>query len=188
MKKIIIPVLAIIGILVAIFIYKNQKPVVPIVTNDFSHVPTDNELMNNMKVAGLDTLYSEGTALHTHQHLDIIINGQNMPIPANVGVGSYFISPLHIHDNTSVLHVESPVVKTFTLGQFFEEWGVKLDNNCIGNYCTDTNNKFVIAVNGTPVDEPQNYVLNQHDEIELWYGPKNDTPSFIKTFDFAPGL
>src|SRR5205823_14298698 len=45
-------------------------------------------------------------------------------IPANMGISSApkFISPLHTHDATGVVHVESPTIETFTLGQFFDVW------------------------------------------------------------------
>lgn len=174
-------ILLLVGVLVWLIFTKNQ-PVT------LFGAPSETELLNNMSAAGLTPLQVEGTLLHTHQHLDIIVNGNNVVVPAEIGVGSNFISPLHTHDSTGVIHVESPVVKDFTLGQFFKEWGVTLNNNCLDNYCTNASSSLIVAVNGKPIVNPQDYILQQHDEIEVWYGKKTENPSFIKSYNFAPGL
>lgn len=162
------------------------------VQNNFNHVPTDSELLNNLHKAGLDALTAEGTVMHIHVHLDMVINGENITIPAGVGINesvtNSFISPIHTHDTSGVLHVESPVKKDYTLGEFFTEWGITLNDNCVGTYCADSGHKFIAAVNGKQVSNIQNYVLNAHDEIEIWYGPKNENPKLISSYNFASGL
>src|SRR6266516_4942863 len=75
--------------------------------------------------AGLPMLGEEGTALHIHAHLDVIVNGNPVQAPADIGVDDarQKISPLHSHDTTGVIHIESPnKTDAFTLGQFFTEW------------------------------------------------------------------
>lgn len=157
------------------------------VNNDFSHVPGDQELLNNLKVAQLDALNSEGTVMHIHQHLDLIVNNQTVAIPSEIGVGTNFISPIHTHDATGILHVESPVQKDFTLNQFFQEWGIDFSNNCIGKNCADNSRKLVVAVNGNPVSDVSHMVLSPHEEIEIWYGDKNTNPDLIKSYNFPQG-
>src|SRR6185369_5291791 len=85
-------------------------------------------LRRRLTAIGLPALDAEGTALHIHQHLDIYVNGRRVPLPAGIGIDELdgFISPLHTHDTSGVIHVESPKVETFTLGQFFAVWGVRL--------------------------------------------------------------
>lgn len=141
-----------------------------------------------MQIAGLDPLSAEGTVLHIHEHVDIKINGKQYLIPGQVGIGSTFISPLHTHDSTGVIHVESPVKKDFYLSQFFDEWGVTLTNSCIANYCADQNNKLIYSVNGRPVPDIRKYVLNAHDEIFIWYGPKDQNPNVVASYNFPYGL
>jgi len=181
-----------VGIGILLLKYGNATSVAPtaapLITNNFSDVPKDAQLLANLKAATLDALSSEGAALHIHQHLDIVINNQTITIPAEIGIGSNFISPLHVHDTTGVLHVESPVIKDFTLGQFFTEWGVTLSDTCIGSYCVDQNHKLIVAVNGNPIQRPQNLVLKAHDEIEIWYGDVKINPNLIKSYAFASGL
>ena len=45
------------------------------------------------------------------------------------------ISPLHTHDTSGILHTESATVTPNRLGQFFIEWGVRLDRSCVGGFC-----------------------------------------------------
>ena len=77
----------------------------------------------------------EGTTLHVHPYLQVIISGQSVSIPAGVGIsnpvfnspgiasrGSCF-EPLHTHDASGIIHVEaSDVNSQYTLGDFFTIW------------------------------------------------------------------
>ncbi|OYV84233.1 MAG: hypothetical protein B7X04_00065 [Parcubacteria group bacterium 21-54-25] len=81
--------------------------------------------MQNLRVrltdVGLPALSSEGSVLHIHQHLDLSINGAPVTVPADIGdAEAYgFIAPVHTHDTSGIIHVESNTVRDFTLGQFF---------------------------------------------------------------------
>ncbi len=181
-KAIIIIVVLVIIIGAGIFLAKQDSK--PAVNKDFAFVPNETQLTNNLQKAGLEALTEEGTVLHIHQHIDITINGESKTIPADIGIASSFISPLHTHDTTGILHVESPVKKDFQLGQFFDEWGVNFSDSCIGNNCVDDTHKLVVAVNGTPITNVHDYVLKSHDEIEIWYGAKDQNPKFKKSYSF----
>jgi hypothetical protein len=194
MKKtiiIIVIALAVIGGGVLLMMHSNNNaPANPNATGgvNFNAIPGDAELLNNLRQAGLDALNTEGAVLHIHQHLDLIINGQNIAVPADIGIGSNFISPIHTHDTAGILHVESPIQKEFKLAQFFTEWGITFSDTCIGSNCADSGHKLVVAVNGIPAPSVADIVLHSHDEIEIWYGNKNDTPNLIKNFAFPAGL
>jgi hypothetical protein len=195
MKKIIIIsviILVVLGFSVLLFVYGNKPPGQPTVendtvSNDFTHVPSGSQLASNLQKAGLEALSAEGTVMHIHQHLDIIVNETPVTVPADIGVASGFISPIHTHDSSGILHVESPVKKDFTLGQFFTEWNVNFDDNHIGRYGSDDTHKLIVAVNGTPITDVAKYILKGHDEIEAWYGDKTANPSLIKSYNFPQG-
>jgi hypothetical protein len=143
-----------------------------------------------VRAAGLPMLGAEGTTLHIHAHLDVIVNGRPVAVPAEVGIdgAAEQISPLHTHDTTGVIHVESPVQATFTLGQFFTEWQVSLASDHIGSLTADATHQLRAYVNGKAVDgDPAAIVLHAHDEIALVYGTagQGDVPS---SYAFAPGL
>src|SRR4051812_3384870 len=61
----------------------------------------------------------EGSAFHIHAKLDIFINGQNYTLPASIGITDDCLYWMHTHDESGIIHIESPIQKTFTLGQFF---------------------------------------------------------------------
>jgi hypothetical protein len=60
---------------------------------------------------------------------------QATPTAASRSATDPCISPLHNHDYTGVLHTESTESRLNTLGEFFTEWGVRLDAGCVGGYC-----------------------------------------------------
>jgi hypothetical protein len=140
----------------------------------------------------LPALLQEGTALHIHQHLDIYVDGRHVTVPAGIGIdaASGFISPLHTHDTTGVMHVESPDVRTFTLGQFFAVWGVRLTGRCLGGYCASGASQVRVFVDGRRVTgDPRQLALAEHQEIVVTYGTPAQLPRPLPlTYDFPAGL
>jgi len=78
------------------------------------------------RLAALDlpALSDTAGALHHHIELYIYVDGNPVVVPANIGLSNQAASPLHTHDDTGLVHVESadpnfqPV-----LGQFMDVWG-----------------------------------------------------------------
>jgi hypothetical protein len=144
-------------------------------------------LAARLRAHNLPLLSAEGTVLHIHQHLDIYVDGKHVRVPAEIGIGGNFISPVHTHDTTGAIHVESPVVKTFTLGQFFDAWGVRLGPSCIGSYCDKGAAQLRVYVNGHRFNgDPRSIALTEHEEIAVTYGTQAQLPKPVpSTFDFA---
>ncbi len=126
-------------------------------------------LRARLDAIGLPALAREGTTLHIHQHLDVFVNGKPVIVPAGIGTGDGFISPLHTHDASGVIHVESPTVRSFSLAEFFAVWGVRLTKTCVADECGD--GKLLLFVNGKPAADPNRVVLTQHQEIAVAFGP-----------------
>jgi hypothetical protein len=150
--------------------------------------PWDNSsavLSDRLTLLGLDALGAEGEVIHIHQHVDVYINGKKETVPALIGIDNagQFLTQVHTHDTTGIVHVESPTHRTFFLGEFFGEWGVKLTANCLGTYC----GKLHWWVNGAKmVGNPAQLVLKAHQEIVLAVGtPPLKIPSSYK---FPAGL
>ncbi len=76
--------------------------------------------------AGLSADSEKMLDYHIHTQLDVFYEGRPVEVPADVGIGPGFISPLHTHDTTGKLHVEAAKAMRITLGQFFTQWGVPL--------------------------------------------------------------
>ena len=148
-------------------------------------------LKARLTAINLPALAEEGTVLHIHQHLDIFVHGQSVAVPSGIGINETagFISPIHVHDTTGIIHVESPTVLKFTFGEFFDIWGVKLTDTCMGGYCTDATNQLTFYVNGTKyVGDPRALELTAHEEIVAVYGTASETPATLPTsFTFPAG-
>ncbi len=148
-------------------------------TGNYPWLPEINNLKTRLQKIGLPALSQEGTALHTHQHLDIFINGQQIAIPANTGIDDAkgFISPIHTHEETGIIHVESPVAQKFYLGQFFDIWGLRLTSECVGGYCNNNDQVLKVFVNGTLfAGDPRLIELQAHQEIAVTYGTIKQLP------------
>src|SRR5919197_3292222 len=128
-------------------------------------------------------LSQEALAFHIHQHLDLFVNGQPVGVPSQIGISGGFAF-LHTHDATGVIHVESPVVKNYSLGEFFDVWGVLFTKDCIGAYCANGNAKLWVFVNDKPyTGDPRNLVLRNFQEIVVAYGTRAQLPKPIpKTY------
>jgi hypothetical protein len=123
----------------------------------------------------------EGSVEHIHAKLYIFINGQNYTVPALIGITNNCFYWLHTHDTTGIIHVESPIKRTFNLGEFFDIWKQKLSNNQILNHTASSSNPLNVYVNGKKVPIGTNYrdmVLHAHDVIAIMYGkPPSTIPS-----------
>ena len=140
--------------------------------------------------AGLPMLRTEGTVEHIHAHLDILDDGRPVTVPADIGIdeAQRRISPVHTHDTTGIIHVESPVRATFTLGQFFTEWRVALSAHGIGGLRAGGGSTVRAYVDGhLRSGDPAAIVLHDHDEIALAYGPANRPPKVPRTYQWPAG-
>jgi len=150
------------------------------------------DLAERLRAIGLPALREEGQALHTHQHLDVVVDGKAVLVPASIGIDwlNRFISPVHTHDETGIIHIESPTIQTFTLGQFFDIWGVKLDATCVGGYCTGRDKLLRVYANGAMVDgDPRTLPLTQHLVVAVMYGTREQVAKPPRaSFEFPRGL
>lgn len=131
--------------------------------------PTDG-VPARVEAAGLD-LGPMGTAAHYHPRLEIVIDGQQVPVPANIGVdpATGAMSALHTHETDGTIHIEADSVgEVFTLGQLFAQWGVKLTSTQIGGVMAKDGEKVSLTSNGSPVPgDPSDLPLGPDQEIVL---------------------
>lgn len=149
-------------------------------------------LAARLAALGLPALGFEGTALHIHEHLDVFVDGRRVTVPAGVGIdpAGTFISPLHTHDTSGVIHVESPTVRPFTLGEFFGVWGVPLSARRLGGYVAGHGRALRAYVNGRRVEgDPGRIVLEPHQELVLAFGtPRQLSRPVPASYAFPSGL
>lgn len=106
---------------------------------------------------------------HIHPTLEIIVNGENIPIPPNVGVQATCMTALHTHSPDGLIHVESPEKRDFTLADFFAVWNKPFSKDQILNYRADENHKITVKVNDQIVETFEQTVLKDKDRIVITY-------------------
>src|SRR6266704_1299052 len=115
--------------------------------------------------------------MHFHPHLNLMIDGKPATVPSQIGIdpslwkdhsldqygmqamanGMSGMAPLHTHDATGIIHVESSIIRNYTLGEFLNVWGG-----------LDTTGKTVKAsVDGKPVSDYRGIVLRDGQQINL---------------------
>jgi hypothetical protein len=175
------------------------KPAPPVRTGPAPWPAPSDPLALTLK-AGLKPEKHEFFAFHVHAHLDILVNGHAVSVPAGIGIDITdpgvqqgratdgtpvyggieecdhpCISPLHTHDETGILHTESARAHPNTLGQFFTEWNVRLTRACVGGYCK----RVAFYVDGTRYrGDPGAITLTDLEEIAIVIGsPPASIPS-----------
>lgn len=152
--------------------------------------PAPTDAAPHVKQAGLQ-LGAMGTAEHYHVHLDVLVNGQPVEVPVNIGVdaGSGAMSYVHTHDLGGVVHIEAGRSgQPFTLGQLFTQWNVRLTASQVGGLEVGSGNTLTAYVNGTKVPgNPARLQLAAHQQITLVYGPADQSVQVPNSYEFAPG-
>jgi hypothetical protein len=149
------------------------------------------------KVDGIGCDTSEQTLFHIHAHLTIFVNGAARQVPAGIGIpgaqgqntstGTFIGSGtcfywLHTHAADGVIHIESPVQRTYTLGEFFNEWGQPLSATKVG----PATGKVTAIYNGhVYLGNPADIPLTKHAQIQLEVGSPLVAPEKIT---FPSGL
>jgi hypothetical protein len=133
-------------------------------------------------VDGISCQTSEQTLFHIHAHLTIFVNGSPRQVPAAIGIpgaqaqstpqGPFIASGtcfywLHTHAADGIIHIESPVHRTYTLGDFFDEWGQPLGPHQVG----PAKGPVIAIYNGQRYEgNLRDIPLNAHAQIQLEVG------------------
>ena len=148
-------------------------------------------LKARLAAIGLKPLSAEGTVVHIHQHLDVFVNGARVTVPPLIGISTAqgFISDLHTHDATGIIHVESATASSYSLGQVFAVWGVPLSASQIGSLKAGGGKQLKAWVNGKPFPhDPARIVLDAHQEIVIAYGTPAQMPKTVpSSYAFPAG-
>lgn len=141
--------------------------------------------------AGLPMLGQEHLNVHYHAHVDLVVRGQAVTVPAFIGIdrAQSKIAPLHTHTPDGIVHVESATDVPFTLGQFFTEWGHPISASAIGTVTAVSSEQLRVYRNGEQVSgDPAALKFEPHDEIYVWLGPSSEKPTVPSSYPFANGL
>ncbi|HZD83723.1 MAG TPA: hypothetical protein VE076_12685 [Nitrososphaeraceae archaeon] len=108
--------------------------------------------------------------MHLHSVLNVGVNGESITVPKNIGIdsslhkdhsldqyGTNGVSPLHTHDYSGTIHVESTANRNYTLGEFLNVWGIDLEGKTVK-----------ATVDGTIVSDYTNHILQDGQNLNLY--------------------
>ncbi len=113
--------------------------------------------------------------IHWHPQLTIKMNGKEITIDDNIGLGPRRHSPTHTHnEGDGTIHLEnmnpSAQPETMTLGYFFNQWRKPFNQTCLLDKCTDIDGGEIrMYVNGEENFEFENYIFKGEDKILIEY-------------------
>jgi hypothetical protein len=154
--------------------------------------PELQHLRDRLQTLGLPAQASMAETIHFHAHLDLYVNGQAVEVPQNIGINEAegFLTSVHTHDRTGIIHIESPTEGTFTLGEFFDVWGVRFTASCVGGSCNSGDKALKVFMNGVQVtQDPRAVQLSAHEEVVVAYGTPAQLPSPVpSSYQFPTGV
>jgi hypothetical protein len=135
------------------------------------------------RIDGIACDAGEQVLFHIHAHLTIFVRGRARQVPAGIGIAppyqvaatpqGAFVSGaacfmwLHTHAADGIIHTESPVKRTYTLGEFFDIWGHGLTRNRVG----PAHGRVTAFLNGRAFEgDPREIPLLAHAQIQLDVG------------------
>ena len=142
--------------------------------------PASSAIPAGQPVDGIRCEASEGVAMHIHPHLTIVDHGKPIRIPEDVGrpLGARCLYWLHTHSPDGIVHIESPKVQTFTLGQFMDVWGEALTKADAAGAKPRKGETVRVYVQGRPyAGDPRNIEFTQHLDIVVIVGPPYRVPA-----------
>ena len=148
--------------------------------------PEYTKLPQRLKAMGLpdpsDSVY------HVHAQLSIYVDSKKQDVPAQIGIDSQhqILASLHTHDASGVIHQEAVQPYPFTLGEFFEVWGVQFTPTQLGAYHSGKGLVLQTWVNGKQVPDGPSYKMKSHDLIVVGFGDPGSFPTTSK-FKFPAG-
>ena len=91
-------------------------------------------------------------SFHADSSLRIVAEGRRQVVPDGIGVDRLtgWVSPLSTHGCDGVVRIQASEPLDVHLWQLFEEWGVRLTQHCIGEYCN--RRSVAIVLNGRRVE------------------------------------
>lgn len=143
-----------------------------------------NAALTGATIDGVQCGTTEQLAYHHHVHLALFVDGKPYSMPLGVGMAptvqvsqtakgpfadgsTKCLYWLHVHAADGIVHIESPEVRTFELGQVFDIWHVDLSSTRLGSY----SGKLTATINGKPwTGDPKQIPLDEHAQIVLNLG------------------
>ncbi len=112
---------------------------------------------------------SPNLVMHIHAHVSLMRGGETVVVPEEIGIApelwkdrsldeygpsSGLLAPMHTHDMSGTIHIESTVNREYTLGEFLRIWG--MDPSAVVK---------VTDKNGNEIQDHEHLVLERNAEL-----------------------
>jgi hypothetical protein len=178
-------------------IYIGASVVISTIALDISFSVVKDVFSSTPNMTAVDSIRCdtmEFTKFHVHAHLDIFVDGKPFIVPAQIGIDpeGQCLYWIHTHDDSGIIHIESPFEREFTIGNFIDIWGQTFNNTHLfdKNGLNNTNSLMSVYVNGVKVptsSDFRNIKINAHDEIALIFGTI-EADKIPSRYQFQQGL
>lgn len=141
-----------IGVASAVFIYL------------FVYQPSTNQTKFTLEEVHADPKL----VMHDHVSLAITVNGEQIVVPEGIGInpelwkdhtldtyGPRGLSPMHTHDTSGIIHIESTANREYTFGEFLQIWGI------------DTGKITGVTVDGNEVSDYKDHVMKRGEKLQM---------------------
>lgn len=134
-----------------------------------------------LPIDGIRCDQQEGAFEHIHVNLQLFNHGKPVVVPAGIGIpqGSDCLYWIHTHSGDGFIHIESPVKRSFDLGEFFDIWGPDLTWTHVASLTAPRGGRLAIWVDGKPWQgtDPRKIALRDHEVIVIQNGPPIAKPA-----------
>lgn len=115
--------------------------------------------------------------MHIHPSLSVLVNDKFIDVPGKIGIDPSLwkdhsldgygmqsmpemnmsaMAPLHTHDDSGIIHVESTINGNYTLGEFLNIWGMNLDGKTVK-----------MTADNKPIADFKDHILSDGEQIRL---------------------
>jgi hypothetical protein len=124
--------------------------------------PDPQRTMTNLEKANVPFMMAphDSAPMHMHVKLEIFYNGRPVTVPAEIGMIGGMMGELHTHDDWGFIHIEGARYRPYSLGQFFDVWGVPLAG-------------ARIYKDGKPVPDAYKTILADEQTYRIYYNTPN---------------
>ena len=134
----------------------------------YVYQPLANETAGENTQFNLEEIHNVPLARHDHVLLSVLVDGQKAAVPEGVGMNPQFwhdhsldkygpssISPMHTHDTSGTIHIESTTDREYTVGEFLKVMG--MDSSMVAR----------MTVGGNEVSNFLNHEMKNGERIQL---------------------
>lgn len=139
-------------------------------------------------ISGIACDAQEGQRIHIHQHVAIFDHGKAVQVPYDVGrpSGVPCLYWLHTHTPDGIIHIEAPVNRSFTLGDFFDVWIQPLSRTEAASAELNKGEQMQMWVDGSAYSgDPRAIKLGDHTDIVIEVGPPYHKPAKFTAWNGA---